>query len=152
MKKFISLLTILSLTSCSLFTVVSNREITKSENTWRTAHINSYRYTFNIGSLSRQRDCVTPRIGIEVEVTNGVTTKFGTCDPTSVLAKRYGNIEAIFNDLRSMKADSPVELEVHFNNTYGYPEKIDVNYSRFMTDHRYQYYVTDLVIVGSDKN
>lgn len=110
------------------------------------ADIKNYNYTFIIASLSRDRECETPKVGIEVEVRNGQLTKFGTCELTAEKAIKYGTINRIFSMLRKERSDSPPGLEVRFNQNYGFPESIDINYSRWFSDYRIQYYIDDFRI------
>jgi hypothetical protein len=137
---------IICMTGCTLFSV-SQRDIKKSERIWNASGIKNYNYTFIIGSLNRDRECSTPKVGIEVEVRDGKLKKFGTCEPSVDKASRFGTIDRIFDTLHRERADSPPEMAVRFDKKYGYPEYVDINYSRWLTDHRVQYHVQDFVIV-----
>ncbi len=146
MRKIFLIFIVLSMTGCSLFTV-SQREINKSEKVWITSGIKNYNYTFIVASLSRDRECSTPKVGIEIEVRDGRLTKFGTCETNVEKAYKFGTVERIFETLRKEKSGSPPGLEVTFNEKYGYPEYIDINYSRWLTDHRVQYHILNLKVV-----
>lgn len=146
MRKILLICIVLSITGCSLFTV-SQRGIKKSEKVWLAAEIKNYNYTFIVASLSRDRECSTPKVGIEIEVREGKLTKFGTCEINVEKASKFGTIERIFETLREEKSDSPPGLGVTFNEKYGYPEYIDINYSRWLTDHRVQYHILNLKVV-----
>jgi hypothetical protein len=146
MRKIALVLITLCMAGCSLFTV-SQREIKNSEKRWIASGIKNYNYTFTIASLGRDRECSTPKVGIEVEVRGGKLTKFGTCELSVGKASKFGTIDKIFATLRKEKSDSPPGLDVRFNEKYGYPERIDINYSRWLTDHRIQYYISDLKVV-----
>jgi hypothetical protein len=146
MSKILLIFTILSITGCTLFTV-SQREIRKSEKIWKTSGIKNYNYTFSIGSLDRDRECSTPGVGIKIEVRDGKLKKFGTCEINVEKAVKFGTVEKIFETLSKAKSKSPSGLEVRFNEKYGYPEYIDINYSSWFTDHRVQYHIENLKVV-----
>lgn len=131
---------------CS-FSGISKRQIDAAEAKWKAAGIENYNYTFIIASLARDRECATPKVGIEVQVREGKLVKFGTCDLTVKKALQFGTIDAIFLLLHREKMGSSVSLEVNFDEGYGYPKSMDINYSRLMTDHRIQYYVSDFQVV-----
>jgi Family of unknown function (DUF6174) len=143
MKKLLFIFLILNIAGCSLFFNVSKREISLAEKQWKAAGIQNYNYTLIIATLSRNDECSTPKVGIEIEVRDGKLTKFGTCELNIKNAQRFGTIDRVFSTLRNEKSESPPGLEVRFNETYAFPEYIDVNYSRWYTDHRVQYHIFD---------
>lgn len=135
MRKYILLILLISLFGCSLLNT-SKREIRNSEQAWAASGVKNYNYTFIVASLGRDNECSTPRIGIEVEVRNGSLTKFGTCELNVEKAYKFGTVEKIFETLRNEKSNYPPGLQVRCNKKYGYPEYIDINYSRWVTDAR----------------
>ena len=146
MRKLILTFLVLSIVGCSLLNV-SNREISLAEKKWQATGIKNYNYNLTIATLARDRACSTPRVGIEIEVRNGQLKKFGTCDLNAKHAKEFGTIDAVFLTLRNEKSESPPGLEVRFNESYGFPEYIDINYSRWLTDHRVQYHISEFSVV-----
>ncbi len=146
MRKLIFTLLVLSIAGCSLLNV-SKREISLAEKKWQSSGIKNYNYNLTIATLARDQACSTPRVGIEIEVRDGKLKKFGTCDLTAKHAKEFGTIDAVFLTLRNEKSESPPGLEVRFNESYGFPEYIDINYSRWLTDHRVQYHISEFLVV-----
>jgi len=100
------------------------------------------RLTLGVGSLSRNTEC-SPDSTVEVEVRGGKTVRFGICSAESEMAKHFGSIPRIFATIRANRAERPPRYLVHFNDILGYPESIDANYSRWMTDYAVQYYIRD---------
>ena len=126
------------------FISVSNRGIDRSEEKWNALEINNYSYTFVIATLNPEVECAPIGQGIKVEVKNGEVVRFGTCSVEVEKANLYGTINDIFSVLRNEKNDA-VSLKVSFNESYGYPESMDINYSRWLTDHRVQYYIREFI-------
>ena len=146
MRKIFLIFIVLSVAGCSILTV-SQRGIKKSEEKWISSGIKNYNYTFIVASLSRDRECSTPKVGIEIEVRDRRLIKFGTCEINVEKASKFGTVERIFETLRKEKSESPPGLEVTFNEKYGYPEYIDIKYSRWLTDHRVQYHILNFKVV-----
>ena len=146
MRKLLFTLLILNIGGCSLLNV-SKREISFAEQKWQSAGIQNYNYELIIASLEHYQECSTPRAGIEIEVRGGKLKKFGTCELNAKYAKEFGTIDAVFLTLRNEKSESPPGLEVRFNENYGFPEYIDINYSRWLTDHSVQYHILKFVEV-----
>ncbi len=126
---------------------MSKREISLAEKKWHSSGIKNYNYNLTIATLALDQACSTPRVGIEIEVRDGHLKKFGTCDLNAKHTKGFGTIEAVFLTLRNEKSESPPGLEVRFNEIYGFPEYIDINYSRWLTDHRIQYHISEFSVV-----
>jgi len=129
-----------SLSACA--NLVSISSIRAAEAKWQESGIQDYSYTLLVGSLIRSTAC-SPNPEVAVEVRGGKTVKFGTCGPETELAQRFGSIPQIFDTIRSNRQERPPRYLVRFENSLGYPESIDANYSRWMTDHAVQYYVRD---------
>jgi len=146
MKKIFLIIIILNITACCLFSV-SKREIKSSEKIWVASNVKNYNYTFIVASLAYDRECSTPKVGIEVEVRNGKLKKFGTCELNVEKALKFGTVNRIFETLLREKSDSPPGFAVTFNKKYGYPEYVDINYSNLRTDYRVQYHILDLKVV-----
>jgi hypothetical protein len=146
MRNIYLIFIVVIITGCSLITV-SQREIRKSEGKWNASVIKNYNYTFIVASSARDDECSTPKVGIEIEVRDGEIKKFGTCDLDVEKALRFGTVGRIFATLRNEKSGSPPGLDVRFNEKYGYPEFVDINYSRWLTDHRVQYHILDFKLV-----
>lgn len=145
-RKLIFTLLVVSVAGCSLLNV-SKREISLAEKKWHSSGIKNYNYNLTIATLALDQACSTPRVGIEIEVRDGHLKKFGTCDLNAKHTKGFGTIEAVFLTLRNEKSESPPGLEVRFNEIYGFPEYIDINYSRWFTDHRIQYHISEFSVV-----
>lgn len=129
-------------TGCS-FLSTSSWEINRSEDKWNSMGIKDYNYTFVIASLNPEVECAELGHGIEVQVRDGKVAKFGSCSLDVENARLYGTINSVFAALRNEKAEGAVSVRVVFNEYYAYPESMDINYSRWFTDHRVQYYISD---------
>jgi hypothetical protein len=127
---------------------VSGRAIDKSEEKWNDLGIKNYSYTFVIAYLSPEVECADNGSGIDVEVRNGKVSKYGTCSLDAKTAKLFGTINSVFTTLRKEKSASPVSLKVAFNQRYWFPESIDINYSRWRTDYRVQYYIRNFGVLS----
>lgn len=146
MRKLSVTFLVMTLVGCSLLNV-SKREISLAEKKWQSNGIKNYNYNLTIATLARDQTCSTPRVGIEIEVRDGRLKKFGTCDLNARYTKEFGTIDAVFLTLRKEKSESPPGLEVRFNDSYGFPEYIDINYSRWLTDYRVQYHISEFSVV-----
>ena len=141
MYRFVAILAAAaSLGACA--NLVSTSSIRAAEAKWRESGIQDYSYTLLVSSLTRSTDC-SPGPEVAVEVRGGETARFGTCSADSEMAKRFGSIPRLFATVRSSRQERPPRYLVRFENSLGYPESIDANYSRWMTDHAVQYYVRD---------
>lgn len=129
-----------SLGACA--NLVSTSSIRSAEAKWRDSGIRDYSYTLLVASLVRSTAC-SPGPEVAVEVRGGKTVKFGSCSPDSEMARHFGSIPQIFATIRSNRQERPPRFLVCFEDSLGYPESIDANYSRWMTDHAVQYYVRD---------
>ncbi len=140
MYRFVAILAATTLAACA--NLVPLNHISAAEAKWRASGVENYNFTLGVGSLLRSTDC-SPGPRVEVEVRGGKTVKFGTCSPESEMAQNFGSIPRIFTTIRSNREERPPRYLVRFNRSLGYPEFIDANYSRWMTDHAVQYYVVD---------
>jgi len=122
--------------------LVSQSEIGSAEAKWNAHGIQSYDFTLLVASHIRMTDCSADPL-VRVQVRSGKTVKFGTCSPESEMARRFGSIPLIFETIRENRRERPPRYLVAFENALGYPESIDANYSRWMTDHAIQYYIRD---------
>jgi hypothetical protein len=130
--------------ACSVLVPLSR--VDAAEARWRARGPQSYNFILEIGALTPFTDC-SPRRRIDVEVRNGRTTKFGTCTPDAKLAQRFGSVPQIFATIREDRKEHPPRYLVRFNSSLGYPEHIDANFSREMTDFVFNYYVEDFVSI-----
>jgi uncharacterized membrane protein len=122
--------------------LVPKKDIGVAEAKWNASGIQSYNFTLGVGSLMRTTACSADS-SVDVEVRHGKTVKFGTCSPESEMAQHFGSIPKLFATIRSNRQERPPRYLVRFESILGYPELIDANYSRWMTDHAVQYYVRD---------
>jgi hypothetical protein len=120
--------------------LVSTSNIRAAEAKWLQSGVQDYSFTLLVASQIRSTACSSdPEVAVEVR--GGKTVKFGTCSPESEMAQRFGTIPLIFTTIRANRQKRPPRFLVHFESSLGYPESIDANYSRWMTDHAVQYYV-----------
>jgi hypothetical protein len=122
--------------------LVSTGSIRAAEAKWLENGFQDYSFTLLVASQIRSTAC-SPDPEVAVEVRGGKTVKFGICSPESEMAQRFGSIPQIFATIRSNRQNRPPRFLVSFENSLGYPESIDANYSRWKTDHAVQYYVRD---------
>jgi len=114
--------------------------VAAAEAMWQSRGPQNYDFVFEIEALMRFTEC-SPGRGIEVEVREGRTVKFGTCDVDSELARHYGSVPKLFATIRADRLEHPPRYLVQFNSSLGYPESIDANFSRTMTDHNFWFNV-----------
>jgi Family of unknown function (DUF6174) len=141
MYRYVAILAaIASLGGCA--NLVSTGSIRAAEAKWLDSGVQDYSFTLLVASQIRSTACSTgPEVAVEVR--GGRTVRFGNCSPESEMAQRFGSIPQMFTTIRSTRRNRPPRLLVRFENSLGYPESIDANYSRWMTDHAVQYYVRD---------
>lgn len=116
--------------------------VSAAEAKWNSGGIQDYDYVVEINAQSRGTEC-SPDDRIEVQVRNGATVKFGTCQPDAELALLFGSIPRLFNTIRETRSERPPRYLVRFDPVLGYPQTIDANYSRTMTDHSVGYFIRD---------
>jgi hypothetical protein len=126
--------------ACS--SLVPFSQISSAESKWNSGGIQDYDYVLEVNAQSPDTAC-SPGDRIEVQVRNAKTVKFGTCQPDAELALLFGSIPRIFKTIRETRSERPPRYLVRFNSALGYPQLIDVNYSRLMTDHSVRYFIRD---------
>ena len=141
MYRYVAILAaITSLGGCA--NLVSTSDIRAAESKWLQSGVQDYSFTLLVASQIRSTEC-SPDPEVAVEVRAGRTVKFGTCSSESEMAQRFGSVPQIFTTIRSNREQRPPRFLVRFESSLGYPESIDANYSRWMTDQTVQYYVRD---------
>jgi hypothetical protein len=141
MRSYVAILAVAaSLSACA--NLVSTSSIRAAEARWQRSGIRDYTYTLLVASQIRSTECSSdPEVAVEVR--GGRTVKFGTCSPETEMARRFGSIPQMFATIRANREERPPRFLVRFEDSLGYPESIDANYSRWMTDHAVQYYIRD---------
>jgi hypothetical protein len=122
-------------------------QVSSAEAKWNSSGIQDYDYVVEVNALSPDTAC-SPRDRIEVQVRNGETVKFGTCQPNAELALLFGSIPRLFNTIRETRSERPPRYLVRFDAALGYPRLIDANYSRMMTDHSVRYFVRNFRLLS----
>jgi len=122
--------------------LVPLNHVVAAEAKWRKRSIQDYDFTLEVNSLAPFTECSSNRL-VDVQVRGGRTAKFGTCHPDAELAQQFGSIPQIFATIRADRNERPPRYLVRFNSSLGYPEYIDANFSRTMTDYVFRYYIED---------
>jgi hypothetical protein len=139
---FRCLATGLALTLAGCSHLVASSAIAAAEARWKSRGIQDYHYKIEISDLAPFTPCSPGRV-IDVEVRDGQTVKFGSCAAEHELAQAYGSVPRMFATIRKSRSDRPPRYLVKFNASLGYPESIDANYSRTMTDYSIGYYIEE---------
>jgi len=129
-----------SIAACSSLVPLSH--VTSAEAKWDRNKLQDYDYVLEVNAQSPDTAC-SPGDRIEVQVRQGKTLKFGTCQPEAEMALAFGSIPKLFETIRSTRSERPPRYLVRFDASIGYPQYIDANYSRTMTDHSVRYFIRD---------
>jgi Family of unknown function (DUF6174) len=138
-----SLMTIVataSIAACSNLVPLSH--VSSAEAKWNRSKIQNYDYIVQVNTMSPDTAC-SPGDRIEVQVRHGETVKFGTCPPHAVMALAFGSIPKLFATIRATRSERPPRYAVKFDADLGYPQYIDANYSRMMSDYSVRYFIRD---------
>jgi len=128
-------------------TRISLDKIAAAERQWKAAGVADYQFTIVVNRFRRDTDCSTgPRV--EAEVRNSSLVKFGSCHGDEEYARSFGTVPALFAAVREMRGQRPAVLQVEFHPQLGYPERIYVNYSRWITDVSAQYEIRDFKVLN----
>jgi len=144
MQRVLIVIVATALLSACISSRTSLRAIQHAEARWVAMGISDYSFKLLKNAQIPDTECGESDRPIEIEVRDGRTVKFGTCDVSSRYALSFGSIPAIFSTLRAERARKPPSLEVDFNDALGYPEIISINNARWVTDHGVTYIVRDL--------
>jgi hypothetical protein len=129
-----------SVAACSNLVPLS--QLTLAQAKWARSDIKDYDYILEVNAQSPDTAC-SAGDRVEVQVRQGKTLKFGTCRPEAEMATAFGSIPKLFETIRATRSEHPPRYLVRFDAALGYPQYIDANYSRTMTDHSVRYFIRD---------
>lgn len=99
-------------------------KIDAAEAKWQGASPRQYKFTFGYGAKVSYVGCESRTF--EVHVRDSVPASFSDCGS---LKDQFGTVPSLFRFLRGVLARNPDAMEVSFDPTLGYPQKLQVDFS-----------------------
>ena len=124
----------------------SDAELQANIERWNSHSINSYQVNFRISCY-----CMSEITAEKVlHVSDGVITaayylNSGESVPAGDLYERLLTVEDAFELIQSLKAQSPSDLRVTYDETYGYPTRIDVDFAQDIADDEQSWLFSNLM-------
>lgn len=114
--------------------------LNKNIDRWKKSKIENYIYTYQQVCFGQERDKII------VSVSNGKVTKaFNQSTKQTLTNKELKNlvtIEQLFEQIKKAIKSNVDQLDVTYNQDYGYPESIDIDPEKKIVDEEYGYKIT----------
>jgi hypothetical protein len=124
---------------CSTYQM-SERTIARAERRWNDSSLGSYSFDLRVNAFMFRSPCAE-RAVITVVVRNARIVSYGTCAAPPEKEAHLASIPALFNLMREAKRDGAPGVKGRFDETYGFPRKIEIVVMRWATDSTFTYYV-----------
>jgi len=129
----------LILAGCTTYQM-SERTIARAERRWNDASVASYSFDLRVNAFMVRSPCAE-KVVITVVVRNAQIASYGTCAAPPEKEAHQASIPALFNLMREAKRDGAPGVKGQFDETYGFPRKIEIVVMRWATDSTFTYYV-----------
>jgi hypothetical protein len=129
----------LILTGCTTYQM-SERTIARAERRWNDSSVASYSFDLRVNAFMVRSPCAEKTI-ITVVVRNARIVSYGTCAAPPEKEAHQASIPALFELMREAKRDGAPGVKGQFDETYGFPSKIEIVVMRWATDSTFTYYV-----------
>jgi hypothetical protein len=135
----VAAITSLILTGCIPYRM-SDRTIARAERRWNDASVASYSFDLRVNAFMVRSPCAVETT-ITVVVRHARTVSYGSCAEPPESEADQASIPALFNLMREAKRDGAPGVKGQFDETYGFPSKIEIVVMRWATDSTFTYYV-----------
>jgi|KBSMisStandDraft_5_1062788.scaffolds.fasta_scaffold65127_2 hypothetical protein len=129
----------LMLTGCTTYQM-SERTIARAERRWNDSSVASYSFDLRVNAFMVRSPCAE-KTTITVVVRNARIVSYGTCAAPPEKEAHQASIPALFELMREAKRDGAPGVKGQFDETYGFPSKIEIVVMRWATDSTFTYYV-----------
>jgi hypothetical protein len=142
MKKFLLVILTVILAACS----ASGSEFSRNREKWQDANITHYRMELNISCFCVFRD----QMPLTVEVQDGQIVSTAAADGTLVLDTDpnheyfapHATIDLLFAELDSALNGGADSVTVTYDDTYGFPTEIAIDFSQEVADDEMYYSIS----------
>ena len=143
MKKILFLLLAVALTACSAL----GSDFSRNQKKWQDANINHYRMELSIGCFCAFRN----EMPLTVEVRDGQIVSMTTSDGTQVLDTDINyeffapraTIDLLLAEIDKAVKDGAESVTVTYDETYGFPKEIAIDFSQQMADEEMYYSIAN---------
>ncbi|MCI5144479.1 MAG: hypothetical protein D3923_02895 [Candidatus Electrothrix sp. AR3] len=109
---------------------------------WESSHLSTYTYTY---TYTNKRECLcTPVEDLLITVNNGQVTSNADTSPAPEISNQLMTVEELFQVIEQAISDQVDRLDVIYNPTLGYPERITIDVDERMVDEELIHIVKDL--------
>jgi hypothetical protein len=129
----------LILTGCTTYQM-SERTIARAERRWNDSSVASYSFDLRVNAFMVRSPCAE-KTTITVVVRHARIVSYGTCPAPPEKEAHQASIPALFELMREAKRDGAPGVKGQFDETYGFPSKIEIVVMRWATDSTFTYYV-----------
>ena len=129
----------LILTGCTTYQM-SERTIARAERRWNDSSVVSYSFDLRVNAFMVRSPCAE-KTTITVVVRHARIVSYGTCAAPPEKEAHQASIPALFELMREAKRDGAPGVKGQFDETYGFPSKIEIVVMRWATDSTFTYYV-----------
>jgi hypothetical protein len=129
----------LMLTGCTTYQM-SERTIARAERRWNDSSVASYSFDLRVNAFMVRSPCAE-KTTITVVVRNARIVSYGTCAAPPEKEAHQASIPVLFELMREAKRDGAPGVKGQFDETYGFPSKIEIVVMRWATDSTFTYYV-----------
>jgi hypothetical protein len=134
---------LLTLTACA-----ARDTMEKNQQKWASQNAAHYRFNLTIGCFCPWRDLMPLKVEVKDGQVISLTDKTGQSIPANFADKfnKSATMEGLYKILDSAleKAD---EVRVVYNDTYGYPKSIHIDYVKNATDDEIEYTVENFEVL-----
>lgn len=124
----------------------SDAQIQASLKQWQSHNIDSYQLNFRISCYCMSETTAEKVLHIDDgAITEAYYLDSGEPVPAGDLYQDLLTVEQAFELIHSLKAQSPFELRVSFDDTYGYPTGIHVEFVEDLADDEQSWYLSNLM-------
>jgi len=142
MKKIIFITLIFMLAACS----AGGSELSRNQQKWQDANITHYRFNLNISCFCAFRD----QMPLTIEVRDDQIVHMAAVDGTLVLDTDqnyefyapHATIDLLFDEIESAINEGADSVTVTYDETYGFPTEIAIDFSQEMADEEMYYSVS----------
>jgi hypothetical protein len=141
--RFTVFVLLLVLTACA-----TGSALTQNRQKWASQKISHYSYEVSIGCFCAWRDLMPLKAEVKDGQVVSFTDKSGQPIPANFAEdfNKVSTIDGLFNVLDSVQGKAQ-EVRVEYDNTYGYPKSIHIDYAKDATDDEMEYTVENFEVL-----
>jgi hypothetical protein len=113
-------------------------QLNVAEAKWKRASPAQYQFVFRYSAMFHYVGCESGRF--QVRVVNGLPKELSDCKSVK---NSFATVPRLFKYLRGVLAREPDTIEVSFDPTLGYPIRLEVDYSKQISDDYFTFEISD---------